>query len=285
MSEPSDPAVTQTDPSAAAVPPTFEEDERPTGDGLHQLVLSLGGFEGPIDLLLTLARDQKVDLMHISILALAEQYLAFVETARQYHLELAADYLVMAAWLAFLKSKLLLPKEETGEQLSAEEMAEALKFQLMRLEAMQEAGKKIFELPRRGIHFFPRGNPEGLPITYRSVYDVTLYDLLRAYARQHKDKNVTALEIEPFDLYSIDDAIARLREILPNVPDWTDLQIFLPRGVRQPLMRRSAVSTTLVAVLELVRQGKADIRQDGGPFSPIYLKPADRPSLLNNDDA
>jgi segregation and condensation protein A len=267
--------------AAADVPPVFEEDSRPTAPE-HQFVLTLDGSEGPIDLLLNLARDQKLDLMHISILALADQYLAFIETARQYQLEVAADYLVMAAWLAFLKSKLLLPKEETEEALSAEEMAEALKFQLLRLEAMQEAGKKIFALPRRGIDFYPRGMPEGLPITYRSVYDVTLYDLLRAYATQHRDKNVTALEIEAFDLYSIDDAILRLREILPNVPDWAEMKAFLPRGIRDPLLRRSAVSTTLVAMLELVRQGKADIRQDGGAFSPIYLKPANRAEVAND---
>jgi segregation and condensation protein A len=276
MSEPAEtPAV------AAELPPQFEEDSRPTSSE-HQLVLSLGAFEGPIDLLLTLARDQKLDLRYISILALADQYLVFIETAREFQLEIAADYLVMAAWLAYLKSKLLLPREETDEALSAEEMADALKFQLLRLEAMQAAGKKLFELPRRGIDFFPRGESEGLPVTYRSVYDVTLYDLLRAYARQHKDKAVGALEIEAFDLYSIDDAINRLREILPNVPDWTDLQAFLPKGVKAPLMRRSAISTTLIAILELVRQGKADIRQDGGDFSPIYLKPANRPMAAND---
>ncbi|MGE0284575.1 MAG: segregation/condensation protein A, partial [Rhizobiaceae bacterium] len=106
-----------------------------------------------------------------------------------------------------------------------------------------------------------------------------LYDLLRAYGAQHREKNIKALEIEPFDLYSIDEAIARLREILPGVPDWTDLKAFLPQGVRQPLMKRSAISTTLIAVLELVRQGKADVRQDGGAFSPIFVKPADRPSV------
>lgn len=264
------------------VPTDFEEDDRPLSERLADpnslFVLTLGSFEGPIDVLLVLARDQKVDLMHISILALADQYLRFIETARSSQLELAADYLVMAAWLAFLKSKLLLPKEENDDQPSAEEMAEALKFQMMRLEAMQEAGRKVFALPRRKIDFFPRGAPEGLPVTLRTVYDVSLYDLLKAYGRQHNEKNVTALEIEPFDLYSIDDAIARLREILPGVPDWTELASFLPQGVKQPLMRRSAVSTTLIAVLELVRQGKADIRQDGGAYSPIYLKPANRPS-------
>jgi segregation and condensation protein A len=266
---------------AADVPPEFEEDNRPSAPE-QQFVLNLDGFEGPIDLLLNLARDQKLDLLHISILALADQYLAFIERVRQYQLEVAADYLVMAAWLAYLKSKLLLPKEDTEEALSAEEMAEALKFQLMRLEAMQEAGKKIFALPRRGIDFFPRGMPEGMPVTYRSVYDVSLYDLLRAYATQHRDKNVTALEIEAFDLYSIDDAIARLREMLPHVPDWADMAMFLPRNLRDPLLRRSAVSTTLVAMLELVRQGRADIRQDGGAFSPIYLKPANRPEIAND---
>ena len=262
--------------------PAFEEDDRPLSERMADptslFVLNLGSFEGPIDVLLVLARDQKVDLMHISILALADQYLKFIETARQSQLELAADYMVMAAWLAFLKSKLLLPKEENDDQPSAEEMAEALKFQMMRLEAMQEAGRKVFELPRKGINFYPRGAPEGLPVTLRTVYDVSLYDLLRAYGRQHNEKNVTALEIEAFDLYSIDDAISRLREILPGVPDWTELSAFLPQSVRDPLMRRSAVSTTLIAVLEMVRQGKADIRQDGGAYSPIFLKPADRPS-------
>jgi len=262
--------------------PEFNEDDRSLAermaDPTSELVLTLGGFEGPIDVLLTLARDQKVDLMHISILALAKQYLKFIETAREFRLELAADYLVMAAWLAYLKSKLLLPKEEEDDEPSAAEMAEALKFQMMRLEAMQEAGKNLFELPRRGMDFFPRGAPEGLPVSYRAVYDVSLYDLLRAYATQHREKNVTALEIEPFDLYSIDDAVQRLREILPGVPDWTQLQMFLPPDINQPLLRRSAVSTTLVAVLELVRDGRADIRQDGGAFSPIFVKPANRPA-------
>jgi segregation and condensation protein A len=263
-------------------PPEFEEDDRSLAermaDPLSGFVLNLSGFEGPIDVLLTLARDQKVDLMHISILALAEQYLKFINTAREFQLELAADYLVMAAWLAFLKSKLLLPKEEDGDEPSAAEMAEALKFQMLRLEAMQGAGRKLFELPRRGMNFFPRGMPEGLPVSYRAVYDVSLYDLLRAYATQHRQKNITALEIEPFDLYSIDDAVQRLREILPGVPDWTELRVFLPSDVKEPLLMRSAVSTTLVAVLELVRDGKADVRQDGGHFSPIFVKPANRPA-------
>ncbi|MDX2144638.1 MAG: ScpA family protein [Rhodospirillaceae bacterium] len=264
--------------------PAFQEDADPAGRGpgsMADFVLTLGAYEGPIDVLLTLARDQKVDLKHISILALAEQYLNFIQTAQTLQLEIAADYLVMAAWLAYLKSKMLLPPEESGDQPSAEEMAEALKFQLLRLEAMQEAGRKLFALPRRGMDFFPRGQEEDLPVTYRPVYDVSLYDLLKAYATQHRDKAVQALEIEPFDLFSIDDAIVRLRELLPGVPDWSVLTTFLPKGIRQPLMRRSAVSTTLIAALELVREGKADIRQDA-PFAPIFLKPANRPVVAND---
>lgn len=265
--------------------PPFQEDEpeeRVEGDEVSSdLVLNLGGFEGPIDVLLTLARDQKVDLIHISILDLAEQYLVFVEAARAQYLELAADYLVMAAWLAYLKSKLLLPREDELEP-SAAEMADALKWQLLRLESMQKAGKALMELPRKGQNFFTRGDPEGLPTSYTSVYDISLYDLLRGYARSRQEGAPTALEIEPIDLYSIDDAIGRLREFLPNVPDWTTLNSFLPKGKLSPFKRRSAISTTLLAILELVRQGKADIRQDGGAFSPIYLKPANRPESVES---
>ena len=265
--------------------PPFEEDERPApsaGGGVpSDLVLNIAGYEGPIDVLLALAREQKVDLIHISILELAEQYLRFVDEVRSHYLELAADYLVMAAWLAFLKSKLLLPREEE-EEPSAAEMADALRYQLMRLQAMQDAGKKLMDLPRKGQAFFTRGDPEGLPISYRSVYDISLYDLLRGYARSRQEHQAAALEIEPTDLYSIDEAIERLRNVLPNLPDWTILLSFLPEGAMSPFKRRSAVSTTLLAALELVRLGKADIRQDGGLYSPIYLRPADRPEHVES---
>ncbi len=265
--------------------PPFEEDERPVspsdGSTSSDLVLNLAGFEGPIDVLLTLAREQKVDLIHISILELAEQYLRFIDEARLHFLELAADYLVMAAWLAYLKSKLLLPREEE-EEPSAGEMADALRYQLMRLQAMQDAGKKLMELPRKGQEFFTRGDPEGLPISYRSVYDISLYDLLRGYARSRQEHQDAALDIEPTDLYSIDEAIERLRQFLPSVPDWTTMLSFLPEGSMSPFKRRSAVSTTLLAALELVRLGKADIRQDGGLYSPIYLRPANRPEIVES---
>jgi len=263
--------------------PPFEEDEQTVASGPGEmssnLVLNLGGFEGPIDVLLALSREQKVDLIHISILELAEQYLLFVDEARSLYLELAADYLVMAAWLAFLKSRLLLPKEE-DEEPSAAEMADALRYQLMRLEAMQDAGKKLMELPRKGQAFFTRGDPEGLPVSYRSVYDISLYDLLKGYARSRQEAQLASLDIEPIDLYSIDEAIQRLSNFLPNVPDWTTLNAFLPDGYLSPFKRRSALSTTLLAALELVRIGKADIRQVGGLYSPIYMKRANRPEPM-----
>jgi len=251
----------------------FEEDKRPDGViSKKDFVLSLEGFEGPIDILLNLTRQQKVDLTQISILDLADQYVAFISAARSLQIEIAADYLVMAAWLVFLKSRLLLPSEE-DEQPSGEEMAEVLKFQIRRLEAMQEAGRMVVEMPRRGVDFFSRGAPEGLPIKYRSVYDVSLYDLLKAYGRQRSEGGGTALAIEPLDLFSIDDAIVRLRHVLKTVPEWMELKSFLPKEAMSPLMKKSAISSTLVAVLELVRQGKADVRQDGGVFAPIFVRP------------
>ncbi len=162
-------------------------DKKPVDDApslAERLILDLDGFEGPLDLLLELARDQKVDIIRISILDLAEQYLEFINTARELRLELAADYLVMAAWLAYLKSRLLLPKQDGDEEeLSAEEMAEILAFQLKRLEAMKAAGEKLLERPNLGRDFFGRGAPEEIRVTTASVYDASLYDLLKSYAR------------------------------------------------------------------------------------------------------
>ncbi|MBP02854.1 MAG: segregation/condensation protein A [Rhodospirillaceae bacterium] len=254
----------------------LEEDNqqrnKPVVEGFPaDFVLNINGFEGPIDILLALAREQKVDLVNISILELAEQYLVFVQNAVQKELELAADYLVMAAWLAFLKSKLLLPVEEEIEP-SASEMAEALRWQLLRLESMQMAGNELMALPRKQIDFFYCGQPEGLPTSYQAVFDTTLYDVLRAYGRTRTNKAPTILEIEPIDLYSIEDAVQRLKDILPNFPDWVTLKSFMPEGLLPPLKMRSAVSTTLLAALELVREGKANIRQDGGAYSPIFVK-------------
>ncbi len=240
----------------------------------NRLVLDLDGFEGPIDLLLALSREQKVDLTRISILQLADQYLAFVETVRARNLEIAAEYLVMAAWLAYLKSRLLLPEPPASEdEPTAGEMAAALAFQLQRLEAMQEAGARLMTRPLLGRDAFPRGAPEGVEVVEKSTFEVGLYDLLKAYADFRRRTGVKSLQIEAADLYSVDDAIRRLTEMLGRMPDWTMLVRFLPPGLQDTLVLKSALSSTFVATLELARQGKIHLRQDDGAFGPIYVKP------------
>lgn len=249
-----------------------------------QLVVDLDGFEGPIDLLLTLARDQKVDLTRISILALAEQYLRFINEARKMRLELAADYLVTAAWLAYLKSRLLLPAPET-EEPSGAELAQALAFQLQRLEAMQKAAADLLRQPRLGRDVFARGAPEDLPVFERRVADVTLYDLLRAYGEiKRRAQKVGPLHIAPMDLYSIEEALQRMSRLLGRLPDWTRLDRFLPPDWRdadpaaRALKARSAIASTFVATLELAKAGQVEVRQDGA-FGPLYLRRADAASL------
>lgn len=238
-----------------------------------QLVLDLEGFEGPIDVLLTLAREQKVDLIHISILALADQYLAFVASARRMRLEIAADYLVMAAWLAYLKSRLLLPQPPGDEEPSGAELAAALTFQMQRLEAMQEAGARLWARPRLGADVFPRGAPEGITVVTNARFDVSLFELLSAYGDQERRKREAGpLRVVPLELYSMDDALQRLKRLLGDMPDWTTLASFLPEHIVDPLVRRSALAATLAASLEMARDGKLLIRQDD-QFGPIFLRP------------
>lgn len=236
-----------------------------------RLVVDLDGYEGPIDVLLTLAREQKVDLTHVSILALADQYLTFVEAFLRHNLELAADYLVMAAWLAFLKSRLLLPEPQAPEEHSGAEMAAALTFQLQRLEAMQRAGARLMARPQLGRDVFARGAPEGVEVTSRPVYDVGLYDLLKAYGDHKVRTSVKTLHVEAPELYSVDDAIRRIEAMLGKLPEWSTLYRFVPHGLNG-LLRRSAISATFVAALELARQGRVVLRQHGG-FAPLHVKP------------
>ncbi|NKB22189.1 MAG: segregation/condensation protein A [Alphaproteobacteria bacterium] len=251
-------------------PDDFEMEERPVGsDGA--LVVDLEGYEGPIDMLLVLARQQKVDLLNISILQLAEQYLRFIEEARRLRLEIAADYLVMAAWLAYLKSRLLLPADDEDDEPSGPEMAEALAFQLRRLEAMQEAGSKVMELPRLGRDVFPRGAPEGVKVTRTPVYDLSLYELLRAYGDQHSIGPSGPLEIAATEIYSVDDALERLGRVLGKIPDWTTLQGFLPESIKDTVVFRSAVASTFAASLELAKSGQLELRQSG-TFAPIFVR-------------
>lgn len=238
-------------------------------------VVDLRGFEGPIDVLLQLARDQKVDLVHISILELADQYLAFVAEARRHNLELAADYLVMAAWLAYLKSRLLLPDMSTDEEPTGEEMAAALQYQLRRLEAMQNAGQALIERPRLGVSFFGRGMPEKFRPKQVEVLDATLYDLLKAYADQNKRKQAhSPMQIEAFEIYTVEDALQRLRSLVGKTPDWDSLWRYLPEGLKKGILTRSAVASTFSASLEMAKQGKVVLRQTE-PFGPIYFRSPD----------
>ena len=242
--------------------------ERPVS---AELVVDLEGYEGPIDMLLTLAREQKVDLTKISILQLADQYLAYIGAARRLRLEIAADYLVMAAWLAYLKSRLLLPEPAPEDEPTGAELAAALTHQLQRLEAMQQAGARLMARPQLGRDVFARGAPEGLPRVLKPVYEATLYDLLRAYGDQRQRKEQAVLHIEAPELFSMDDALQRLGRILGRVPDWRSLMSFLPPGLHGGIVERSAVAATFAASLELVRSGRLQLRQDS-TFGPIYIR-------------
>lgn len=236
------------------------------------LLLSLDGFEGPIDLLLTLAREQKVDLTKISILALAEQYLAFVAATRTLRLEIAADYLVMAAWLAYLKSRLLLPEPpQDDDSPSGEEMAAVLSHRLRLLAAMQRAGAALLERPLLGRDVFARGAPEGIPCIDRPVFELSLYELLSAYGDSRRRHQSEVLVVVPPALHSLDEALRRLARLVGHVPEWRELAGFLPDEFRGGIFRRSALAATFAAVLELVRAGRLEVRQESA-FGPIHLR-------------
>lgn len=250
------------DDFAADAPPRLRPD---------QLVLDLDGFEGPIDLLLALARDQKVDLARISILELADQYLAFVAEARRIRLELAADYLVMAAWLAYLKSRLLLPDPPEAEGESPAEMAQALAFQLQRLEAMREAAARLLARPQLGRDVFPRGSSDVPARVEVVVWDASLFDLLQAYGSMRRRRDGEEYTIPEWRLYSVEEALSRLRELVGRMPDWATLSSFLPPELMEGLVGRSVVASTLVASLELAKEGRVEIRQDGA-FGPVWVR-------------
>jgi len=236
-----------------------------------QLMLDLDGFEGPIDLLLSLAKVQKVDLKRISILELADQYLAYIEGARQLRLELASDYLVMAAWLAYLKSRLLLPREDDDEEPDPELLAETLALQLRRLEAMREAGQRLFARDLLGRDVFPRGDAEGIKFVPRVFYSPSLDDLVRAYAEQRRRDHLTTMSIEPSEIYSVEVALRRLATMVGQNLDWMSLQSFLPINLADGLVARSALASTFAASLELAREGKIEVQQ-ADTFGPIYLR-------------
>lgn len=253
---------------------TFEDDtSQAPADGDQQLGLfvNLEGFEGPIDLLLSLAREQKVDLTKIAILPLAEQYLSYITTARELNLEVAADYLVMAAWLAYLKSRLLLPEIEAEGDEEVIDMTDALRYQLLRLEAMQTAAKRLASLPRLNRARFARGMEEYFLKTERPLWTATLYDLLSVYGEMRSQDEAQTLTIAATRLYSVQEASGRLRHLLKTAPGWTVLEQFLPPNLKQPLDKRSAMASHFVASLELAKEGVVNLRQQSH-YGPIYLR-------------
>ncbi|ANK80623.1 MAG: chromosome segregation protein ScpA [Rhizobiales bacterium NRL2] len=253
----------------------FEEDapREPAG---QRLVVDLGAYEGPLDLLLDLARDQKVDLARISMLALAEQYLDYVEKVRELRLELAADYLVMAAWLAYLKSRLLIPDPEPEDEPSAQEMAARLNWQLRRLQAMRQVAARLLERPREGQDFHRRGAPEGIRVQRSSAWTCDYYDLLKAYSVHLEARGDSEpLRIRRDKVISVEMALERMRKLLGALPEWSSLQAFLPPAIAHPFTRRSATASTLLAALELAKQGDIEIRQ-GRSFGPIYIRRRDK---------
>ena len=244
--------------------------EGPAGsDGA--LIVELDGFEGPLDLLLSMARNQKVDLLKISVLNLADQYLAFIESVRRTRLELAADYLVMAAWLTYLKSRLLLP-QALPETAGAEEMAARLRWRLARLQAMRESAARLFARDLMNRDVFARGQPEPVAVVRTRRRTDTIYDLLSAYSRQRVQRIATVrYEMPRPDVYLIEEARARIERMLGSIPDWHSLSRFLPPGWSAGHRRRTAIASTFSALLELARDGRVAMRQMA-PFGEIYLK-------------
>jgi len=249
----------------------FEDQGTIRGSHEPVLLLDVDGFEGPIDVLLTLARDQKVDLAQISILELANQYLYWVTEIRNSNLELAADYLVMAAWLAYLKSRLLIPDLSEEDEPTGEEMSEALQFQLQRLESMQKSGALIMGRLQLGLDYFKRGAPERFGFNSTSVFKLSIYELLSAYGEHTHRSNVKTLHIEGSDLFSPEDAIQRMAGLVRKFPDWELLEKFLPIELRGDIISRSAIASTFVAALQMAKEGKMQIRQSSA-FKPIFVR-------------
>jgi segregation and condensation protein A len=235
------------------------------------LVVDVEGFEGPLDLLLTLARQQKVDLAKISILALADQYLVFIEAARKLRLELAADYLVMAAWLAYLKSRLLLPDTAEPNGPSAEDMATGLALRLKRLEAFRNLASQLFARPQLDRDVFGRGQPEPIAEVKIPEWSATLYDLLSAYAAQRQKRALSHVHMAKRTVWSLAEARAALDRLMGQSADWSRLDEFLLAYVAEPAQAATVFASSFAATLEIVREGLAELHQDGA-FAPIYLR-------------
>ena len=235
------------------------------------LMIDVEGFEGPLDLLLTLARQQKVDLAKISILALADQYLAFIEEARKLRLELAADYLVMAAWLAYLKSRLLLPEPPEPDGLSAEEMATALAQRLRRLEAIRTVAEQLLNRPQLGREVFSRGRPEPIADIKRPEWSATLYDLLSAYAVQRQKQARAYVRVPKRTVWSLAEAREALERLIGGAADWSRLDQYLLAYMVEPSLKATVLASSFAATLELVREGRLEMHQHAA-FAPLYVR-------------
>ncbi len=244
--------------------------------GEPALVVDVEGFEGPLDLLLTLARQQKVDLAKISILALADQYLAFIEEARKLRLELAADYLVMAAWLAYLKSRLLLPEPPAPEGSSAEDMANALAQRLRRLEAIRQVADQLLNRPQLGREVFPRGQPEPIAEIKRPQWSATLYDLLSAYAARRQTEARTIVRMPKRTVWSLAEAREAIERLIGRSFDWSPLDQYLMEYLVEPSQRTTVLASSFAAVLELVREGRLELHQHA-VFAPLYVRARAQP--------
>jgi segregation and condensation protein A len=249
----------------------FEGELPERGSDEPALVVDVEGFEGPLDLLLTLARQQKVDLAKISILALADQYLAFIEAARKLRLELAADYLVMAAWLAYLKSRLLLPDQTAPDGLSAEDMANALAQRLRRLESIRRVAQQLLERPQLGREVFPRGQPEPIAEIKHPEWSATLYDLLSAYAGRRQTQARAYVRMPKRTVWSLAEAREALERMIGVSMDWSPLDQYLAAYLTDPSLRATVLASSFAATLELVREGQLEVNQHAA-FAPLYVR-------------
>jgi len=269
--------TTSEDPQGHDQSSDWESADQPfEAEAGDQLVVDVEGFEGPLDLLLALARTQKVDLAKISVLALAQQYLDFIGEARRLRLEIAADYLVMAAWLAFLKSKLLLPAEPSDEgEPTGAELAALLAFRLKRLHAMREVSAQLMTRKRLGRDVFARGLPEPIRITRQSVYDANVYDLLKAYSQQRQRTAVHSLRMSPRTVWSLKEARGELERLLGMNIDWAPLDQLIAEFLVDPELRKTALASSFTATLEMTREGELEIRQ-AKSFAPLLVRRRER---------
>lgn len=252
-------------------PDDWTQTEPDGPDASEIMYVDVDGYEGPLDLLLEMARRQKVDLANISVLALAEQYLAFIETVREKRIEIAADYLVMAAWLAYLKSRLMVPQVANDDEPSGEQLAAALQFRLKRLEAMRAAAAQLVNRPRLGVEIFARGAPEPIEIKRSTLWDVSLYELLKAYSMQRERGLSTEYKLTQRVVWGLQEAKDILERLIGHSGEWVALDTHLAQYLARPGERATILASSFSASLEMVRQGHVELRQHDA-FGPILLR-------------